>query len=129
MFRIHPNRITGIGLPLNRVRPPNVPPRGHRNRGPGALVDDDVLHRLAAAQAQRLVAAGVQGVALLALSDEGAPAYDRGLAARLAALGVPAFACTPDLFPDMMAAAIRKQDLNAWAAGAGIAAVLAAHDG
>lgn len=81
------------------------------------------------AQAQRLVAAGVQVVALLALSDEGAPAYDRGLAARLAALGVPAFACTPDLFPDMMAAAIRKQDLNAWAAGAGIAAVPAAHDG
>lgn len=78
------------------------------------------------AQAQRLVAAGVQVVALLALSDEGAPAYDRGLAARLAALGVPAFACTPDLFPDLMAAAIRKQDLNAWAAGAGIAAVPAA---
>ena len=68
-------------------------------------------------------------VALLALSDEGAPAYDRGLAARLAALGVPAFACTPDLFPDMMAAAIRKQDLNAWAAGAGIAAVPAAREG
>ena len=75
------------------------------------------------AQAQRLVGAGVQVVALLALSDEGAPAYDRGLAARLAALGVPAFACTPDLFPDMMAAAIRKQDLTAWAASAGIAAV------
>jgi len=75
------------------------------------------------ARAQRLAASGVQMVALLALSDEGAPAYDRALAARLAALGVPAFACTPDLFPDMMAAAIRKQDLAAWAAGAGIAAV------
>ena len=75
------------------------------------------------ARAQRLVASGVQMVALLALSDEGAPAYDRALAARLAALGVPAFACTPDLFPDMMAAAIRKQDLAAWAAAAGIAAV------
>ncbi|MCJ2137014.1 VWA domain-containing protein [Methylobacterium sp. J-026] len=75
--------------------------------------------------AQRLVAAGVQFVALLALSDFGAPAYDRALAARLAALGVPAFACTPDLFPDMMAAAIRKADLEAWAAAAGIAAVRA----
>ncbi|MCJ2064932.1 VWA domain-containing protein [Methylobacterium sp. J-088] len=75
--------------------------------------------------AQRLVAAGVQFVALLALSDSGAPSYDRALAARLAALGVPAFACTPDLFPDMMAAAIRKADLDAWAAGAGIAAVRA----
>ncbi|MGU3665360.1 VWA domain-containing protein [Methylobacterium sp. A49B] len=77
------------------------------------------------AQAQRLVASGVQVVALLALSDEGAPAYDRSLAARLAALGVPAFACTPDLFPDLMAAAIRKADLEAWAASAGIAAVAA----
>ncbi|MBE7249367.1 MAG: VWA domain-containing protein, partial [Actinomycetospora chiangmaiensis] len=77
------------------------------------------------AQAQRLVASGVQVVALLALSDEGAPAYDRSLASRLAALGVPAFACTPDLFPDLMAAAIRKADLEAWAASAGIAAVAA----
>lgn len=78
------------------------------------------------AQAQRLVASGVQMMALLALSDEGAPAYDRALAARLAALGVPAFACTPDLFPDLMAAAIRKQDLTAWAAQAVIAVVPAA---
>jgi Mg-chelatase subunit ChlD len=78
------------------------------------------------AQAQRLVASGVQMMALLALSDEGAPAYDRALAARLAALGVPAFACTPNLFPDLMAAAIRKQDLTAWAAQAGIAVVPAA---
>jgi Mg-chelatase subunit ChlD len=77
------------------------------------------------AQAQRLVASGVQVVALLALSDEGAPAYDRSLASRLAALGVPAFACTPDLFPDLMAAAIRKADLESWAASAGIAAVAA----
>lgn len=36
---------------------------------------------------------------------------------------VPAFAGAPDLSPEMMAAAIRKTDLNVWAAGAGIAAV------
>lgn len=42
------------------------------------------------AQAQRLVAAGVQVVALLALSDEGAPAYDRALAA-----ASPPSACPP----------------------------------
>ncbi|CAA2100596.1 hypothetical protein MBUL_00751 [Methylobacterium bullatum] len=78
------------------------------------------------ARAQRMVASGVQVVALLALSDEGAPSYDRALAGRLAALGVPAFACTPDLFPDLMAAAIRKSDLTAWAASAGIAAIPAA---
>jgi Mg-chelatase subunit ChlD len=55
--------------------------------------------------------AGVQFVTLLALSDEGAPAYDREHAAALAALGAPAFACTPDLFPEVMAAAIEKRPL------------------
>ncbi|MBQ0986071.1 VWA domain-containing protein [Streptomyces sp. F63] len=54
---------------------------------------------------------GVQFVALLALSDEGAPAYDREHAAALAALGAPAFACTPDLFPEVMAAALEKRPL------------------
>lgn len=58
---------------------------------------------------------GVQVIALLALSDEGAPSYDPENAAALAGLGVPAFACTPDLFPDLMAAAIQKRDISAWA--------------
>jgi len=64
---------------------------------------------------------GVTAVALLALSDEGAPAYDHDNAAALAALDIPAFACTPALFPDLMAAAIRKRDLKAWAGDNGIA--------
>ena len=34
--------------------------------------------------------------------------------------GVPAFACTPDLFPDLMAAAINRQDIGQWAAPAEI---------
>ena len=73
-----------------------------------------------------MVAGGVQVVALLALSDEGAPCYDAENAAALAALGVPAFACTPDLFPDLMAAAIQRQDLGQWAAARGIASPRAA---
>lgn len=73
-------------------------------------------------RAAELVGAGVQFIALLALSDEGAPAYDRALAARLAALGVPSFACTPDLFPDLMAAAIRREDIALWAGRQGIGA-------
>ncbi len=72
------------------------------------------------ARAQSLVGSGVQFITLLALSDEGAPAYDRELAAKLAALGVPSFACTPDAFPGLMAAAIRKDDVSAWAAGQGL---------
>ena len=51
---------------------------------------------------------------LLALSDEGAPAYDHEHAAALAALGVPAFACTPDAFPDLLAVALRGDDVGAW---------------
>jgi Mg-chelatase subunit ChlD len=71
-------------------------------------------------RAAELVEAGVQFVTLLALSDEGAPAYDRALAAKLAALEVPSFACTPDAFPGLMAAAIRRDDITAWAAGQGL---------
>ncbi|NEC27545.1 VWA domain-containing protein [Streptomyces sp. SID8111] len=69
-------------------------------------IRDEMLKRVAA-----MKASGVQFVALLALSDEGAPAYDREHAAALAALGAPAFACTPDLFPEVMAAAIEKRPL------------------
>ena len=64
-------------------------------------VRDEMLRRAAAMQA-----AGTTFVTLLALSDEGAPAYDHTNATALAALGSPAFACTPDLFPEVMAAAI-----------------------
>ncbi|MFD0741380.1 VWA domain-containing protein [Phytohabitans flavus] len=71
----------------------------------------EMLRRVAA-----LVEAGVQVVVLLALSDEGAPAYDHDNAAALASLGVPAFACTPDVFPELMAAAIERRDLRAFAA-------------
>jgi Mg-chelatase subunit ChlD len=67
-------------------------------------------------RAADLVGNGVQVICLLALSDQGAPSYDHANAAALAAIGVPTFACTPDLFPDLMAAAIQKQDLTLWAA-------------
>lgn len=68
-----------------------------------------------------LVSAGVQMIGLLALSDDGAPMFDQNHAAAFAALGIPAFACTPDRFPDLMAAAIQRQDLQRWVATQGIA--------
>jgi Mg-chelatase subunit ChlD len=67
-------------------------------------------------RAAALVGSGVQVVCLLALSDRGAPSFDQRNAAQFASMGIPSFACTPDLFPDLMAAAIQKQDLNIWAA-------------
>lgn len=69
-----------------------------------------------------IVASGVQMIGLLALSDDGAPSFDHANAAAFAELGIPVFACTPDLFPDMMAAALSRQDVNAWAASCGVVA-------
>lgn len=67
-------------------------------------------------RARQIVDSGATMVALLALSDEGAPSFDVEHAAALGAVGVPSFACTPDLFPDLMAAAINRRDLGEWAA-------------
>jgi Mg-chelatase subunit ChlD len=70
----------------------------------------EMLQRVAA-----LTASGVQVVVLLALSDSGAPSYDRENAAALAGIGVPAFAATPDAFPDLLAVALQHGDVGAWA--------------
>lgn len=64
----------------------------------------------------RLKAIGVNVIVLLALTDTGRPAYDPALSGKVAALGVPVFACTPDQFPDLMATALRREDIAAWAA-------------
>lgn len=61
-----------------------------------------------------LVNSGVQLIVLPALNDDGAPSYDKNHAEFLANIGVPTFACTPDKFPDLMAAAPSKQDIGMW---------------
>jgi Mg-chelatase subunit ChlD len=71
-------------------------------------------------RAASIVAAGVQVITLLALDDRGAPSFDHNTAARFTALGIPCFACTPDMFPDMMAAAISRRDISRWAASKGL---------
>lgn len=67
-----------------------------------------------------LVQSGAVVVALLALNDDGTPAYDHDMAAALASVGVAAFGCTPDRFPDLMAAAIERRDLGRWAGEQGL---------
>jgi Mg-chelatase subunit ChlD len=67
------------------------------------------------ARLRALREAGVTVVALLALSDGGAAAYNPANAAYLASAGIPAFACTPDAFPDLLAVAIEGGDVAAWA--------------
>jgi Mg-chelatase subunit ChlD len=75
----------------------------------------EMLQRLAA-----LVRSGVNVIVLLALSDQGRPAYDATMAGAVAQFGIPVFSCTPDHFPDLMAAALRREDIAAWAASADI---------
>lgn len=77
-------------------------------------VREGMLERVAAMRAS-----GVRFVTLPALSDEGAPAYDRENAAALAELGAPAFACTPDHFPEVMAAALEQRPLPVPEPGSG----------
>ncbi len=67
-------------------------------------------------KAAQIVGSGVQLITLLALNDDGAPSYDHQHAAYLSSIGVPVFACTPDLFPELMAQALSKQDITQWAA-------------
>ncbi|MGL4608702.1 MAG: VWA domain-containing protein [Trueperaceae bacterium] len=72
---------------------------------------DMMLRRVAS-----LLQNGVTIVVLLALDDAGAPKFNRSLATELAELGVPSFACTPELFPELMSAAIRGEGIKHWAA-------------
>jgi Mg-chelatase subunit ChlD len=71
---------------------------------------DDLVARVA-----QLVTIGVNVIVLLALTDTGRPSYDPALSRRVASLGVPVFACTPDQFPDLMATALRREDVHNWA--------------
>lgn len=80
-------------------------------------IAEDMLRRIAA-----MLRDGVTVIVLLALSDSGAPAYDHDHAAALAEMGVPAFACTPDHFPDLLATALSDGDLHQWLARMQLAA-------
>jgi Mg-chelatase subunit ChlD len=71
---------------------------------------EDLIARVA-----QLVTIGVNVIVLLALTDTGRPSYDPTLSARVASLGIPVFACTPDQFPDLMATALRREDVHNWA--------------
>jgi hypothetical protein len=72
---------------------------------------DALIDRLA-----RISVRGVNVIVLLALTDTGRAAYHPALSARVASLGIPVFACTPDQFPDLMATALRRGDISGWAA-------------
>ncbi|MEL6673489.1 MAG: VWA domain-containing protein [Bacteroidota bacterium] len=61
---------------------------------------------------KEMKAEGVNLICLLALNDEGKPAYDVHLGQAFAHLRIPAFACTPDDFPSLMAEAIQNRQIK-----------------
>jgi len=77
--------------------------------------ENALLKRVAA-----IKASGAQFITLLALNDDGAPAFDRSVAGKLGHFDVPSFACSPDQFPSLMAAAIKKDNIHSWMAKEGI---------
>ncbi|MEL6274986.1 MAG: VWA domain-containing protein [Bacteroidota bacterium] len=52
---------------------------------------------------QRLLHSGLTFIPLLALNDDGSPAYDKEVAGYLTEMNLEPFACTPDAFPDLLA--------------------------
>ncbi len=80
------------------------------------------------ARLNAMIRSGVNVIVLLALTDTGAPSFDSQMAETVASLGAPVFACTPDQFPDMMAAALRRDDIEAWAANSDIKLIRPAED-
>ena len=71
-------------------------------------------------KAASIKSSGVQLITLLALDDQGAPQFDKSVATKFSALGIPSFACSPDQFPGLMASAIKKESINDWMAREGI---------
>lgn len=69
---------------------------------------------------RQLVHSGVRVLNILALSDEGAPDYDRKLARQLSNMGIPSFACTPEKFPGLMGALLSGREVEAWMEGEGV---------
>lgn len=63
-----------------------------------------------------LAESGVRIASLLALSDQGLPRFNKELALELAGFGIPSFACTPDLFPELMAIVLSDRNLKDWVA-------------
>lgn len=79
---------------------------------------ESMLARIAA-----LKQAGVKVIVLLALSDDGHPAYNNDHAVKIANMHCPVFGCTPDQIPDLMAVALTGREIEQWAASKDIALV------
>ncbi len=77
--------------------------------------EKEMLRRAASIKAK-----GITFISLLALSDEGSPGYDNNIAQKFYHLDIPTFTCTPDKFPDLMSAAMKKENISSWMARNGL---------
>jgi len=68
-----------------------------------------LLRRLA-----ELKESGVTVVCLLAIADGGRPYYNTSMAGNVAGLGIPCFACNPEMLPQLLERAFRGQDLESF---------------
>ncbi len=57
-------------------------------------------------------ASGVTVICLLAISGGGKPYYDAQMAARIATLGIPCFACAPEKLALLLERALKGMDLT-----------------
>lgn len=57
---------------------------------------------------------GVAVCCLLAIADGGKPYYDEHIAGRIASMGIPCFACSPQKIPQLLERALKGQDLTAF---------------
>ena len=55
---------------------------------------------------------GISVICLLAIADAGKPYYDSAMAGRIAAAGIPCFACTPERLPELLEKALKANDLT-----------------
>ena len=61
---------------------------------------------------EELKASGVTVVVLLAIADGGKPFYDPETARRIAAMGIPCFACAPERLPELLERCLKGQSLD-----------------
>lgn len=66
-------------------------------------------------QLDEIKASGVTALCLLAIADGGRPYYDAQMAQKVAAIGIPCFACNPKMLPQLLERAFKGQDLAAFA--------------
>ena len=61
---------------------------------------------------QELVTTPGKTLLLLARADDGAPELDHALARKVRSIGVPTFACTPTILPELLEAALKGDNLQ-----------------